>query len=438
MKPKISLIAALFCLIMAIIACGPFTPIPPTALPSPEQPTVPATPSPLPPTEPPSTITASPTPEAPVVPTETVPPPTPESLPAAPAHFLAGDPIALDSIRMTSQTHGWGLSGPYVLVTSDGGQTWREVMPPDPFASGAPDKAYGAFLDDNSAWVVFFQNDQILQDSPVWHTIDGGRNWTASARLTYQVIGDIEWAEFAVLDSQNVWMLVRGVYAGAGTHYNHELFHSADGGLTWTSLDSEISDDYTGMVFGDTQFGLRSLQTIGAYENGAPTYDVTTDGGATWESHELPPPTGTPDLFNQYPYCETYQPVLLSTHFIRLLVGCFDYTSPPKLFTSYLYISQDGGISWKIVHLPVKVLASEDTLFYFDNDHALLLGGNIYQSTDGGQTWSFVQKVNWEAQFSFVDPQHGWGLGGAVGEIALVNTINGGRTWALIKPVITK
>jgi photosystem II stability/assembly factor-like uncharacterized protein len=88
--------------------------------------------------------------------------------------------------------------------------------------------------------------------------------------------------------------------------------------------------------------------------------------------------------------------------------------------------------------LPGKVLASQDTLFYFDANHALLLGRDIYQSANGGQTWSFVQPVNWDGQFSFVDPLHGWAVGGEVGKIALVNTVNGGRTWVLIKPVIAR
>lgn len=438
MKPKISLTLTLSFLFLVISACNLLVSTTPIVSPTAEQSSVFATPSLLPPTNPPSTATVSPTPTATVIPTDTVLAPTPESIPAAPAHFRPGDLIQLTQISMTSLTEGWGLSGPYVLVTTDGGKTWREVMPPDPFPSGAPDKAYGAFLDNSTAWVVFSRSDHILQNASVWHTMDAGATWTPGKPLFLQVMGDSDWVEFAILDAQNVWMLVRGVYAGAGTHFNHELLHTADGGLTWTSLDGEISDDYTGMVFADKENGLRTLQTTGAYENWAPSYDVTTDGGATWENRELPPPPDAPDLVNLYPYCETYQPELLSAQSIRLLVGCFDYYIPPKQFTSYLYSSQDGGTTWTTLQLPAKVVASQDRLFTFDGDHALLLGRDIYQSADGGQTWSFVQTVNWDAQFSFVDPQHGWALGGAEGKVALVNTINGGRTWALIKPVIAR
>jgi len=433
MKPKLSLTAALSVLLLALAACSSFRPATPLASPPGEPSTPPGSTPSI--TLQPSPETQTPTPEA--LATATEEPtiwPTIEPQPAAQAHIPSGNHIQLDEIRMLSQTEGWGTSGPYILITADGGKTWREVGP------GVPqvDKVYAAFLDMQTAWVVFSNAGNIGDKLLVYFTTDGGRTWTFNQGppVYLNVNGDTTWAQFAVLDARNLWVLVRGVFVGAGTHFTHELFHSPDGGLTWTSLDGEISDDYTGMVFADASHGLRTLQTIGFYESGPPAFDVTADGGAVWEGRQLPPPPEAPDLFNQYPYCETYQPVLHSAQSIQMLMGCFDYYSPPKKFTSYLYSSPDGGTTWTTVHLPAKVQASLDTLIYFDLNHALLLGRDIYQSADGGQTWSFVQTVNWDAQFTFVDPLHGWAVGGAPGEVALVNTINGGRNWALIDPRI--
>jgi photosystem II stability/assembly factor-like uncharacterized protein len=415
---------ALLVLFLVGMACGPLTLPAPTATHLPN-----------------SSPTTNPAP-TPAVATEASSPPGQTSpayaapQPAAAPHFHAGDPIQLDSISMKSRSEGWGLSGPYVLTTTDGGQTWREVTPPQNFPSGKSVQAFGVFLNAQAAWIVFAMDSQIPPEASIWHTVDGGRNWTPGGPLFHQVIGDRVWAEFAVLDAQNVWLLVRGVYVGAGTHFNHELFRSVDGGLTWTSLDDQISDDYTGMVFADANFGLRTLQTTGAYAPAPPAYDVTTDGGATWEGRELPPPPGAPDLFNQYSYCETYQPVLLSTRSIRMLVGCFDYYNPPKQFTSYFYSSQDGGATWQTVHLPEKVQAAQAQLFYYGSNNALLLGRDIYLSTSDGQTWSFVKTVNWDGQFSFSDPQYGWAVARSNGEIALVQTTDWAASWTLIKPTI--
>ena len=419
---RFSILFALF--LTATLACGPLTLTAPAATP---------TPSLLPFTQP--TPTQGPTP------TLTVEPPAPTVAAPQPSvadDFLAGDPVPLDSIAMKSQDEGWGISGAYVLTTADGGQTWREVTPPENLPSGAKTRAYGAFLDARTAWVVFAKDGHIAPEASIWRTTDGGHTWTPGPPLLHQVIGDSVWAEFAALDAKNVWVLVRGVYVGAGTHHNHELFHSADGGLTWTSLDGQVSDDYTGMVFADANFGLRALQTIGAYAPGPPAYDVTSDGGLTWQGRQLPPPSDAPGLFTQYPYCETYQPALLSARVIRLLVGCFDYNDPPKQFTSYFYASQDGGAAWQTVHLPDGVQAARDQLIYFDANNALLLGRDIYLSASDGQTWSFVKTVAWDGQFSFSDMLNGWAIARSDGETALVQTADGAATWTVIKPIITQ
>jgi len=444
MKSKFPLTAAYSLLILSLAACNLL------AVPTPA-----ASPTAEPPTSPPSTQPAPPqpsreanTPTVAFVPTETTIPtvleptevftpwPTVAAQPAAGASLPAGSPLQLDEIHMVSLADGWGISAGILLKTADGGHTWREVTP----QAGQADALYAAFLDTQTGWVVFSSANQIITPLTIYYTNDGGLTWTVNQGppIYPNVTGDLTWAEFAALDARNVWVMVRAVYLGAGTHYNHELFQTTDGGQTWTSLDGEISDDYTGMVFADTQVGLRTLETTGAYGPGAPNYDFTTDGGATWQSRELPPPPGKPDLFNQYPYCETYQPILLSNQSVRMLMECFDDNIPPQQFTSYLYSSQDGGMTWITVQLSPKVEASLDRLFLFDAFHALLVGRDIYQSADGGQTWDYVQSVTWNAKLSFVDPLHGWATGGDPGEKALVSTVDGGKKWVLIKPSTVK
>jgi len=422
-------------LFLTVSACGPFTtgvvtvtPLPPTERP----------PAATLPTEVPSpTETASPEFE-PISPEPTVLPPASEPQPPAPAHFRAGDAIQLDEIHMMSPTEGWGLSGPYVLITADGGLTWREVTPPDAALAGPQPKAYGAFLDRQTAWVVFATEDRISPLASVWHTADGGRTWMPSWPLQHEAYGDSVWAEFAALDVENVWLMVRGVYVGAGTHFAAQFFHTADGGLTWTPLPGDVGVDYTGLVFADASTGWLTWQTTGAYYNWPPEYAVTSDGGLNWESRELPPPPDAPGLFDQYPYCEPFQPRLFSSRSIRILMGCFDYHYPPQEFTSYLYTSEDSGTTWTTYRLPDKVSASQAMLIFFDTEEALLLGRDSYRSTDGGRTWTHVKTVSWDGQYSFVDPQHGWAVARANQEVALVKTINGGGTWTTINPTITK
>ena len=435
MKSKISLAVPFFTILLAIWACTPFrssTPLPaptqqpPVTLSTSTQTTVP-------------TRVPSPTSQNTVVPPTATPLPTIQPQPAAPAHYPVGSDIQLDSITMVNLTEGWGISGPYLLVTADGGKTWREVTPPVISPPGAVIQIYGTFLNPKVAWVIFSADDQIPPEASVWHTTDGGKTWTPSLPLLHQAFGETMWASLVAADVNNAWLLISAVTLGAGTHYNNQFLHSMDGGITWTSYNGDMNWDYTGMVFLDASYGwLTWQQGGGAYGPLPPPYTITSDGGASWENHELPPPPDAPGLFNQYSHCEAYEPDLLSKQSIRMLMGCSDYMDPPQKFISYLYTSEDGGNTWNAYRLPAPVIAGKDTLIYFDSNTALLLGRDIYQTKDGGITWSHVQTVNWDGQFSFLDGNSGWAVVRSSQGIALVMTNNGGEKWSLIKPTIIR
>ena len=280
--------------------------------------------------------------------------------------------------------------------------------------------AYAEFTDEFSAWVVFgfdnssaedrqYANYQVSPEASVWVTYDGGETWSPSLPLTHEVYGDTTWAEFAAVDDTTTWMMVRGVYVGAGTHYVAQLFRTEDG-INWEPLDADVGVDYTGMVFADRDSGWLTWQTVGAYAAAPPEYAVTGDSGFNWEMRELPAPDDAPGLFEKFEYCEPFQPNLLSASEVRLLVACFDYNDPPKDFISYLYSSDDGGDHWQTIVLPEKVNGAKATLIFFDEQIGLLLGRDMYETRDGGETWDLIKTVNWDGQFSFVDEQNGWAI----------------------------
>jgi photosystem II stability/assembly factor-like uncharacterized protein len=337
---------------------------------------------------------------------------------------------------MIDALNGWAVSEADVLFTADGAQTWREATPPEVLTSGSQVQAQGAFLDSQYAWIIFSFDNQIPMSAVVWHTSDSGHTWTASAPLEHQAFGDKVWAEFAVLDETHLWLMVRGVYVGAGTHYSGQFLRSTDTGLTWLPLAGDYNYDYTGLTFADENNGLLTWQTTGAYAPSPPEYAATSDGAVNWDVRHLPPPVDEPKLFETFEYCEPFQPHMLSSRSIRMLVGCFDIHDPPQVFSSYLYSSADGGSTWMTTRLPEEVLANQATVFFFDRDHALLLGRDIYHSADGGHSWEYIKSVNWDAQFTFVDPQMGWAIARANGQTALVKTANGGVSWSEIKPII--
>jgi photosystem II stability/assembly factor-like uncharacterized protein len=437
MKSKVALTFSACLLLLITPACSPQagSSLPPTLTPPPVQasPWEAATAA--------STATRTPVPPRPTSVELALLPTVPvmAGVPPAATLFNPGDLVLLDEIHMFSPTAGWGIEGPHLLVTADGGRTWREVTPPTDPSAGVPDRVYSGFLDARTAWVVFGANHNISGWVRPWYTVDGGASWAAGDQLHVEVPDMQAWAVFTVLDARNVWFMVRGEYRGPGTDILYDLFRSTDGGRTWgtSNLNWNFSDNYTGMAFADASFGVGGLYTIGVYDPAPPAFAVTYDGGANWTNLKLSDPPAAPELFGQYAHCETYQPVLLSAQSVRLLVGCFDNPyHPPARFVSYLYASQDGGIHWTASRLPEDVQASQTTLLYFGQQDALLLGRSIYRSGNGGQTWDFVKSVDWDGQFSFVDAQTGWALARAGDKVVLVSTTNGVRTWSALKPVI--
>lgn len=51
---------------------------------------------------------------------------------------------------------------------------------------------------------------------------------------------------------------------------------------------------------------------------------------------------------------------------------------------------------------------------------------------DGGLSWVAAKQVNWEGQFSFINPQTGWAVARNEDEIALVATDDGDLNWRIL------
>lgn len=354
--------------------------------------------------------------------------------------LVAGQPVTITYIRMFDATIGWAIGGvagigDHVLRTSDGGNTWRDITPPEPAPTGdEPGKiAIGFFLDANTAWVTYYYLDlfKVPVAPTVWGTRDGGQTWEPSQPLVGDFVELYAPSDLQFVDSQNGWLLV---HVGAGMMHDYVMiFKTTDGGVRWDRVIDPYTDadlqgcDKTGMVFVDAQTGWVTRDCHGVVDGAF--VDWTHDGGLTWQSQQLLPPAVDPDLFN-HAFCGVYSPALFSPQSGALVVECVRYDGDIQSHHRFVYATADAGQTWRSNPFP------GGSLQFITANVGWALGRDIYQTQDGGRTWTQIKTVNWDGQFSFISDRVGWAVARSGDEIALVQTTDGGRTWKQLKPQI--
>jgi photosystem II stability/assembly factor-like uncharacterized protein len=363
---------------------------------------------------------------------------------AAIPHLSAGEDVTITYIDMQTKTTGWALGGQrdpgdHVLRTTDGGLTWADVTPPEPAPTGGdPTKiAHAFFMDADSAWVTYSFDEffRIPKFPLVWYTHDGGVTWEHSAYLDMNSTMEFYAPFFLIFsDAQNGWLLVA---VGAGMSHSYSLlFRTSDGGATWVRIiDPMTSVDLhncckTGMIFSDMQTGLLT-QGQGPYTG--PFVIWTRDGGLTWLQQPLPDPVSNPNLFDDA-FCEVHSPHIFDTNAVLVGVYCKQYGDDGEdTELNYVYTSLDDGATWF-----TSPAEGNGELFFFDEYTGFIFGRDIYFTDDGGLTWELVKTVNWDGQFSFVNRDTGWVVARNADEIAFLSTVDGGKTWQEIEPVIVE
>jgi photosystem II stability/assembly factor-like uncharacterized protein len=364
-------------------------------------------------------------------------------------------PLTLTYLWMVDESNGWSIgdtdgTSDHVFHTDSGAGSWEDVTPPAPVEIpdlGHPAAAAGAFLDDDTAWVIYYPDVSIfeaggLAHAFVWRTTNGGQSWSPSYPITTEMIGSSNIPPDVVFsDSMHGWIMMH--WGGQGMHRSPVyLFRTTDGGATWENLEDPYSGMYlqsctkTGMAFYGANYGM---VTIADCPIDGIEVDVTNDGGETWEDIRLPPPSSRPDLFN-LGYCNAHSPAFLDDG--TAIVGATCKTFGDTEETIYLiYTSTDYGVTWTAEEYP------GGNLYFLDEDTAWGLSGDlytytpsadIYRTTDGGDNWIKLNTVTWYGQFVFIDEDTGWAIARNEDEIATVGTVNGGASWNIVESFVTE
>lgn len=372
---------------------------------------------------------------------------TPSTAGEAIQHLQPDQIVTVTHIQMIDATGGWALgglagNGDHVLRTVDGGITWRDVTPPQP---AAPEEASavsggGVFLDADAAWITYPSppdTSPAVSTPLIWRTEDGGQSWQPSQQIDLADPQTPYWPLLMTfVDRQTGWLM-----ASEGAGMGHEyvsFFRSLDGGSTWERLQDPMGMDESsgnlqtccksGMDFADAQTGL---MTFTPGPNELVLVGWTDDGGQSWRSIQLPPPSsgaGGAEFIGVA--CGTSSPALFSPSSAVLGVECRAEPGVTEESTWFLYTTDDAGATWRSRPYPGGALQ------FLTPQVGWALGREIHKTSDGGQTWSEVKTVSWDGQFSFVDERLGWAVAHADDAVALVKTSDGGETWQQITPKI--
>lgn len=382
-------------------------------------------------------------------PTET---PTPSSTPRPNATLKPGRGVLLTSIQMFDSQNGWGFdSQQHILRTRDGGKTWQDVTP----STGYYDSEGFFALDSAIAWATFtiglYSNHQTAH---IWSTRDGGETWTPSQefRLDLDQNGEPYSSEFYLpqgmqfIDRQTGWFL-----AAVSYHMNAArslLFHTTDGGETWSPINSRIGLPDTcvavGFVFTDRQRGWMGgncfIQQVvwtpieSIFAAGGWFISETSDGGNTYAERTLIPAPAElqqPEVLSAEGNCGEIRLVRIEDDVIGIEWGCSIFT-PLKPDFRFFALSPDGGRTWT----SWKSTGNESFL-NADYGWRLLAPGELQQTIDGGSNWVTIKNVTWDdAKFEFVSEQEGWAIASVGQGRVLLHTLNGGQTWTDLHPIV--
>jgi photosystem II stability/assembly factor-like uncharacterized protein len=174
---------------------------------------------------------------------------------------------AVNDIYFRNKDNGYLLAGSSIFQSEDGGLTWRELRRyfASDFGGATPELYSVRFSGKKRGWVVgSISTNDVVVDSLVIYTDDGGKSWQRQRVPTKQELIHVDFA-----DEKRGWIVGVG-----GT-----IMHTEDGGETWAEQLSNTKATLYHVDFRNERMGWAVGERA--------TILRTMDGGLTWSPVEV-------------------------------------------------------------------------------------------------------------------------------------------------------
>jgi len=345
----------------------------------------------------------------------------------------------LYSVRFRDLFNGYIVGGPtgqgFVMQSTDGGQSWT-----DPSQVSSQPLYAIRYVTDTLTAVAVGNNGAIVQ------TTDGGQNWGSPSTPSgafrplkgMAVVGNTVFAagDTVVIVSTNSganWTRKRTNLNG--TIYPPQslndiamssatngwavgaaglIYRTTDGGGTWAyqlqgTNNTAFDADMYSVYFLNSSQGWAVGTAV--YPNGS-SFLTTTNGGSTWTSQPAP---------------SSFSPTLYSVYFQDANNGWAVGSSGRCAMTT------NGGTTWVNVTMPVAATFNLYSVRFRDLNNGFIVGGPtgqgfVMQSTNGGQSWADPVQVSSQPLYAirYVDSLTAVAVGN---NGSIVQTTDGGQNW---------
>ena len=305
-----------------------------------------------------------------------------QQLPNPPAAIQNGsvncaNVACVSHVRFATALFGY-LYGPALLVTSDGGRSWRpEQSLPVEALEPSQGRVYRLVYDHGGCPGPC---DRIVETAPA-----GSASWRTLVNIPFvtNVTSRQDTAQLVTQGSQNLYVVIYGDLAAGGGTQQTILFRSLDAGRTWRQLPdpcgsaSAIND---AIGFATSSGGFAAALCT-------PRNGNTATGDFTVTSNNAAASWGPP-----HPAPGSYQGAIAAaspTHLV-LATGPISGSGP---ITYTLYVSSDAGAHWALAASAPEQLDAAAPYSAFLGFEDSLVGrwvgfeGAIWTTYDGGAHW---------------------------------------------------